>query len=195
MSRFKYNVGDRVRFGMATGEYFTGRISCIAQLPFVDGVEYGVVVNPEFNYNGHDCGGVSIIAGVYPEGGRSIWVEEKFLERVNTYPTIVISTNGKVTKAQAKFGHETVAVVETSCHPDDEFDYASGAKIVIDRLFSTDKKKAEKNVKAKETKSKSSDMNRGKRVNCAIDNFECSLSENDLMRLITSIIDDLFEGN
>ena len=193
MSRFKYNVGDRVGFSTAEGEYFTGRISCIAQVPFVDGVEYGVVVDPEFNYKGHNCGGAPIITGFYPEGERSIWVEEEFLERVNTYPTIVISTNGKITKAQAKIGHETVAVVETSCHPDDEFDYASGAKIVIDRLFSTNKKKAEKNVEAEKTKTKPSDMNRGKRVNCAIDNFDCSLSENDLTRLIISIIDDLFE--
>lgn len=54
---------------------------------------------------------------------------DKFLK--NSNQTVVIFRNGNKVVAKRKTGE----IAEAKCHPDDEFDFATGAKIALDRLF------------------------------------------------------------
>lgn len=48
---------------------------------------------------------------------------------------IVITTDGKTTTAKMYNGKDGVETAIARCSPDDEFDFATGAKIALDRLF------------------------------------------------------------
>lgn len=49
---------------------------------------------------------------------------------------IVITTDGKVTTASLYNGREKVKTAKSSCHPEDTFDFKTGAKIAFDNLIS-----------------------------------------------------------
>lgn len=58
---------------------------------------------------------------------------------------IVITTDGKVTTASLYNGKEKIKTAKSSCHPEDTFDFNTGAKIAFDNLI-----KEEPKVKPKE---------------------------------------------
>ena len=52
---------------------------------------------------------------------------------------IIITTNGKTTKARLFDGKELIKSAEAKCHPNDDFDFEIGAKLAFDRLISKEK--------------------------------------------------------
>lgn len=53
---------------------------------------------------------------------------------MKTNPEIHITTDGKITYAVLKQDGEVLSRSEAKCHPDDKFDFETGAKIALDRL-------------------------------------------------------------
>lgn len=53
---------------------------------------------------------------------------------------IIITTDGKTTKARLFDGKELIKSAEAKCHPDDEFDFETGAKVAFDRLVEREEK-------------------------------------------------------
>lgn len=53
---------------------------------------------------------------------------------------IIITTDGKTTTARMFDGKELIKSAEAKCHPDDEFDFETGAKVAFDRLVEREEK-------------------------------------------------------
>lgn len=52
---------------------------------------------------------------------------------------IIITTDGRITKARFYDGKKLIKEASTRCHPDDEFDFATGAKLAFNRLVAKKK--------------------------------------------------------
>ena len=79
---------------------------------------------------------------VWPDGRVSYCMEdigyvwdERGLELVDEQPKIVITTDGRVTKATMYEGNQRIKIATSTCHPEDKFDFLAGAKIALDRLI------------------------------------------------------------
>lgn len=72
--------------------------------------------------------------------GHGEYIEREFIELIPSYSEIHITTDGKITFGIMKQGKEVIKRVEAKLHPDDEFDFEVGSKLVMDRLFEKDKK-------------------------------------------------------
>lgn len=80
------------------------------------------------------------------DGGVWAWTDEMFEEvpkgdtvvevsnEVHTPDKLVITTKGKRVTAKLYCNERVISRKEASCHPDDEFDFRQGVKLVIDRL-------------------------------------------------------------
>lgn len=53
---------------------------------------------------------------------------------MNNWQKIVITTDGRVTKATMYEGKQKIGVATSTCHPSDEFDFNKGAAIALERL-------------------------------------------------------------
>lgn len=71
---------------------------------------------------------------------------------MKTNPEIHITTDGKITYAVLKQNGKVLSRSEAKCHPDDKFDFETGAKIALDRL------EIKKEVKQPENPFKSGDI-------------------------------------
>lgn len=85
-------------------------------------------------------GNVYTIAKIHPSGSCRLKdipfiYDERGLERVGNPGKIVITTDGRITTAKLyQHGEPTQKAVAT-CSPEDTFDFATGAKLALDRLI------------------------------------------------------------
>lgn len=131
-SRFK--VGDRVR------------VRRYKDIP--DGVPFGFISDMEVH-----CGETVTISCVEWSESRECyryelerdtwsWHEDMFEAepvREEAEQKIVITTDGKTTVAKLYAGDEVVREGKADCSPDDKFDFATGAKLALDRLTREEK--------------------------------------------------------
>lgn len=73
-------------------------------------------------------------------------VESKYFDLVEEQK-VVITTDGRVTKAAMYEGKQRIKVATSTCHPNDEFDFAKGAAIALERLTDQECDKSEKKLK------------------------------------------------
>ena len=116
----KFRVGDRVRvLDGSKIEGYTG-----------DWV-------PEMkNY----AGNVYTIAEIRPSGAYRLKdipyvYDERGLERVGNPSKITITTDGRITTAKLYRHEEPTLKAVATCSPEDTFDFATGAKLALDRLI------------------------------------------------------------
>lgn len=62
----------------------------------------------------------------------------------NSQKKIIITVDGRTTKARFYNGKKLIKEASTRCHPDDEFDFATGAKIAFNRLVGKEEKTKDK---------------------------------------------------
>lgn len=66
--------------------------------------------------------------------------DERRLEAVKDKQKIVITTDGKTTTARMFEGKKLIKSADAKCHPDDDFDFETGAKVAFDRLVEREEK-------------------------------------------------------
>ncbi len=80
---------------------------------------------------------------VNEDNGDWCWVDEMFSGLVTDRLKVIITTDGKTTTAKMYEGKKLLKTAESSCSPEDTFDFAVGAKIAFNRLM----KNVEMNIK------------------------------------------------
>lgn len=65
--------------------------------------------------------------------------DERRFEAVRKGQKIIITADGKTTTARLFDGKSLIKLAEAKCHPDDDFDFETGAKLAFDRLISKEK--------------------------------------------------------
>lgn len=66
--------------------------------------------------------------------------DERGLEAVKDEQKIVITIDGKTTTARMFEGKKLIKSADAKCHPDDDFDFETGAKVAFDRLVEREEK-------------------------------------------------------
>lgn len=117
----KFKVGDRVRVldGSKIDDYAGGWVPKMEK--YVGNVYTVKQTLPD---------------GVYRLNDTSLFMfDERGLERVGNPGKIVITTDGKITTAKLyRHGEPTLKAV-AKCSPEDTFDFATGAKLALERLI------------------------------------------------------------
>ena len=125
MKQFKYNVGDHVVIEESSIDWFNkyaGKTGVITNcLDWNNGMEYDYRVYPD------DWGNVNMDLGV--------WCKVKCLVKEPSDDKVVITTDGKTTTATLYSKNTKVSTATAKCSPDDEFDFAVGAKLAMERLY------------------------------------------------------------
>lgn len=116
----KFNVGDRVR--VLDGSKIEGYA--------------GNWVYPMEKY----VGNVYTIAEIRPSGSYRLKdipfiYDERGLERAGNPGKIIITTDGRITTAKLYRHEEPTLKAVATCSPEDTFDFATGAKLALDRLI------------------------------------------------------------
>ena len=128
MSKFK--VGDRVR---CIKHYYFALVGTEGTVKkIVNDIFYAICW--DVNVNGWKDEECKI------EIGHGEYVEREFIELIPSYSEIHITTDGKTTFGIMKQGKDIIKRAEAKLHPDDEFDFEVGSKLVMDRLLEKDKK-------------------------------------------------------
>lgn len=116
----KFKVGDRVRILDGSGiEDYAG----------------------SWVHDMQECvGDVYTIAKIHPSGSyrlkESPFVfDERGLERAGNPGKIIITTDGRITTAKLYRHEEPTLKAVATCSPEDTFDFATGAKLALDRLI------------------------------------------------------------
>ncbi len=130
MSKFK--VGDRVRCVRFDWRAPVGTEGVIKE------IVNDVVDNYAVCWDENIGGWQDVKLGI--PSGHGEYIPEEYIELISSYPEIHITTNGKTTFGIMKQGKEVIKRVEAKLHPDDEFDFEAGSKLVINRLLEKDKK-------------------------------------------------------
>lgn len=131
---YKFKIGDRVKIldGSKINRYtggwcatcmdkYCGSISTVIERgTTADGRKY-------YTLNSNDNNGKIKIALMFDERGLKMANEER---------KIVITTDGKTTRAALYDGHKIVKEAKAMCSKDDTFDFETGAKIAFERLTS-----------------------------------------------------------
>ncbi len=128
MNKMKFDIGDTV---ICYGR--VGKIVCATNE--LSDYRYGVQIE---GYNGHDCAFFKLCAGEYPTGRNSTWVRENNLRLVSKSPKykVIITSDGKKTKAVKYVDGEIVAKGESSCDERyDEFSFNVGMTMAMDRMI------------------------------------------------------------
>lgn len=127
----KFKVGDKVNVGCKIGEvvYFDRNDDL-----YLVGIH---------GFHGHNGNGwidkeISIQAGYEDE---CFWFNERDLKPIDEGTEIVISKHGKEVRAVFKVNGNTVKESVAKCHPDDRFNFKTGAEIAFSRLFEKKKKR------------------------------------------------------
>ena len=135
----KYKVGDKVRVRDDIEVYREYKMEDSKELAWI---------NPEMlKFKGE----ILTITEINQYGKYSVkednelwsWTDEMFSGLAVSRPKIVITTDGKTTTAKMYKGKKLLKAAESSCSPEDTFDFAVGAKIAFDRLM----KNVEMNIK------------------------------------------------
>ncbi len=128
MNKMKFNIGDTVIYSGSVG-----KIVC-ATNKFGDYI-YGVQIE---GYSGHNCTFFKLCAGEYPTGHNSVWVREsnlRLLSKSHKYK-VIITSDGKKTKAAKYVDGEIVAKGESSCDERyDKFSFNVGMTMAMDRMI------------------------------------------------------------
>ena len=74
------------------------------------------------------------VDGITSGLGPYLWTREMVAGGTDD-PKIVVTTDGKRTRARFYYGNRLVRDETSSCHPDDDFDFTVGAKLAFDRLL------------------------------------------------------------
>lgn len=127
----KFKVGDTVKTPRGIGKvvYVDKSLE-----PYLVGIH---------GFHGHNGNGwvdkkIPIQAGYKDECG---WFRECELEPVEDDIEIVISKRGKEVRAVFKVNEKIVKESVAKCHPDDRFNFKTGAEIAFSRLFEKKKKR------------------------------------------------------
>lgn len=142
MSKFK--VGDRVRFrtwddmekefGLDNDGDIACRASFVANMRHLCGTEARI----------KKLDGKDVELEDFTSTESTIWnfstdmLEPTTETRQKTFPTIVISTDGKTTTAVKRMGKTEIKRATARCSPEDSFDFDTGAKIAMERLLHTE---------------------------------------------------------
>ena len=123
--KMKFKVGYKVNVGCKIGEvvYFD-RIA-------------GLYLVGIHGFHGHNGNGwidkeISIQAGYEDE---CFWFNERDLKPIDEGAEIVISKHGKEVRAVFKVNGKVVKESVAKCHPEDRFNFKTGAKLAFERLF------------------------------------------------------------
>ena len=127
MKNFK--VGDRVR---CIRHYYYAPVGTEGIIEKINDIFY--IVCWDVNVNGWGDEECKI------KPGHGEYIEKEFIELIPSCPEIHITTDGKTTFGVMKQGKEVIKRVEAKLHPDDEFDFEVGSKLVMERLLEKDKK-------------------------------------------------------
>ena len=130
MSKFK--VGDRVRCVRVNWRAPVGTEGVIKET--VDDIMKEYTVYWDENIGGWQDAKLGIPLG------HGEYIPEEYIELISSYPEIHITTDGKTTFGVMKHGKEVIKRVKAKLHPDDEFDFEVGSKLVMERLLEKDKK-------------------------------------------------------
>ena len=116
----KYHVGQKVRLTESFGCFAKGDIAEITRVD-EDDDNFPVMIRLR--------------------NGDRAWIRASRFEVVKPkYPVIVITTDGKETKARLIDGKKTVRQATAKCSDKDTFDFETGAKIAFDRLIGLETK-------------------------------------------------------
>ena len=116
----KYHIGQKIRLKETLGSYVKVDI---AEITRVD----------------EDDDNMPVMIRL--KNGDHAWIKASRFEVVKPkYPVIVITTDGKETKARLIDGKKTVMQATTKCSDKDTFDFETGAKIAFDRLIGRETK-------------------------------------------------------
>ena len=74
------------------------------------------------------------------DNGEWYWTDEMFSGLVASLPKVVITTDGKTTTAKMYEGKKLLKAAESSCSPEDTFDFAIGAKLALERVTEKEQK-------------------------------------------------------
>lgn len=139
----KFNIGDRVILkkdydGIGLTEAKRGYKGKI-----VGGTGTTLCVEFDKNVGGHDGNGY----GVKGKKGHCWWFTKTAFE--NSFDLIqkstqklIITVNGAETLARLYEGDKVVKTATAKCSPDDTFNFETGAKLAVGRLFTTTEQKA-----------------------------------------------------
>lgn len=122
----KFKVGDRVNTRYGTGTIKETRI----------GSNTPNLVYHDIWDDGHNASG-------YYTGDHCWWFDDSEIRKIQQSQKIIITTDGTTTTAMLKDGKQTVKTATAKCGPSDEFNFQTGAKIALDRLFGAGEKKPE----------------------------------------------------
>lgn len=139
-----FKIGDKVRLIKDYGYVKKGKEGIIRALPGNNGAASTFYKNfysvefPDWKnaVDGHNCGGTV-------PSRNGLWIHPEYLEPIKSASAekIVIISDGKTTTAKIYNGKEIVTTAEAKCSPDDEFDFAVGAKLAFERLMGTEETK------------------------------------------------------
>lgn len=132
----KYKVGDKVRV--------RDDLICYEWYKMHDSEKYDSVNTEMQEFKGKE---VTILAdnsfGKYlikEDNGEWYWTDEMFSGLVASLPKVVITTDGKTTTAKMYEGKKLLKAAESSCSPEDTFDFAIGAKLALERVTEKEQK-------------------------------------------------------
>jgi hypothetical protein len=74
------------------------------------------------------------------DNGKWRWTDEMFSGLAANFPKVVITTDGKTTTAKMYEGKKLLKTAESSCSPEDTFDFAVGAKLALERVTEKEQK-------------------------------------------------------
>ena len=135
----KYKIGDKVRVRDDL------RLEEVYKMD--NGTDYDSVVFEMLKLKGKEATILTYTDSnkylISEDGGCWNWTDEMFSGLAVSRPKIVITTDGKTTTAKMYKGKKLLKAAESSCSPEDTFDFAVGAKIAFDRLM----KNVEMNIK------------------------------------------------
>ena len=132
----KYKIGDKVR---VKDNLKVGKIYFMSNTTEFDSVEQEML-----KFKGKEV----TISSYTPTGKYHIkedgeewcWTDEMFSGLVTSFPKVVITTDGKTTTAKMYEGKKLLKAAESSCSPEDTFDFAIGAKLALERVTEKEQK-------------------------------------------------------
>lgn len=125
MKQFKYNVGDHVVIEESNTEWINrlaGKTGVITEC-----FEWGNNRGYDYRVCPDDWGNVNMDTG--------IWCRVKCLVKEPCNDKVVITTDGVTTTATLYSKNTKVRTATAKCSPDDEFDFAIGVKLAMERLY------------------------------------------------------------
>lgn len=126
----KYKIGDKVRVRDDL------RLEEVYKMD--NGTDYDSVVFEMLKLKGKEATILTYTDSnkylISEDGGCWSWTDEMFSGLAVSRPKIVITTDGKTTTAKMYKGKKLLKAAESSCSPEDTFDFAVGAKLALERV-------------------------------------------------------------